>query len=166
MITKSQKAIFPQRARKPFFLKSHLAWWLFKFVTWKRQPTWYWVDLVNISWHWMCSFPQPFILPCDCLEWIMSWLICTLFLIQNHEILNFILPKANFLERVILRAMKHFLGFGQGLKTFPPLFELLAMRHRAQLLSDVAHSASLFHLPLPVVHKVRRVHTILCLLEV
>ena len=84
-----------------------------------------------------------------------SWLLCTLFLIQNHEILNFILPKANFLERVILRAMKHFLGFGQGLKTFPPLFELLAMRHRAQLISDGVHTFT-------ILHKVQKVH-ILCL---
>ena len=89
---------------------------------------------------WMCSFPEPFILLCDCLEWITSWLICTLSLIQNHEILTFIPPKANFLERVILRAMIPLLNPGQDLETFPPLYYLLAMGHRAQLLSDREHS--------------------------
>ena len=96
---------------------------------------------------------------CDCLE----------FLIQNHDILTFIPPEATFLEcvilmnkffleRVILPAMKTLLSLGQGLETFPSLCDLLAMRHRAQLLSvsDEAH-CFICHF-----HKVQRVH-ILCL---
>ena len=85
---------------------------------------------------WMCSFPEPFILLCDCLAWIIP---CILFLIHNHEILTFIPPKAIFLEHIILQAMKPLLSLGQGLETFPSLCDLLAMRYRAQLLSDGAH---------------------------
>ena len=40
----------PETAKIPFFLKSHSKMWLFG--TLKRQPTWYLLILVTLSWHW------------------------------------------------------------------------------------------------------------------